>query len=292
MVGIVIVSHSALLAAGVRELAEQMVQGRVPIATAGGVDDPENPIGTDALAVQAAIEKVYSDDGVVVLMDLGSALMSAELALELLDPAQQTNVFLCAAPLVEGAMAAVVQASVGSTAQQVMAEAQSALAVKEGQLGLYAGVVEAPAGETPPTSLAPPPAEQAITLQIRNRQGLHARPAALFVTTANQFQAEISVHKGGKQANAKSINQVATLGARQGDEVTCVPAAPMRLPPWRPSRPWRRMILAKKRSPHCRRQRHRARPCRPAAITRGLGWPPRPAWPLARWRSTAPNCRG
>lgn len=226
MVGIVIVSHSALLAAGVRELAEQMVQGRVPIATAGGIDDPENPIGTDALAVQAAIEQVYSDDGVVVLMDLGSALMSAELALELLDPAQQANVFLCAAPLVEGAMAAVVQASVGSTAQEVLAEAQSALAVKEGQLGSYAGVAETPAGETPTTSLAAPPAAKAITLQIRNRQGLHARPAALFVTTANQFQAEISVHKAGQQANAKSINQVATLGARQGDEVTVRASGP------------------------------------------------------------------
>ena len=73
MVGIVIVSHSASLAEGVRELADQMVQGQVPLATAGGIDDPDQPIGTDPMKVLAAIESVYGDDGVLVLMDLGSA---------------------------------------------------------------------------------------------------------------------------------------------------------------------------------------------------------------------------
>ena len=82
MVGIVIVSHSASLAEGVRELADQMVQGRVPMATAGGIEDPEQPIGTDPMKVLAAIESVFSEDGVLVLMDLGSALLSAEMALE------------------------------------------------------------------------------------------------------------------------------------------------------------------------------------------------------------------
>ena len=69
MVGIVFVSHSARLAEGVKELADQMVQDKVPLAIAGGIDDPENPIGTDAMKVLEAIEAVYSDDGVVVLMD-------------------------------------------------------------------------------------------------------------------------------------------------------------------------------------------------------------------------------
>ncbi len=86
MVSLVIVSHSAALADGVRELASQMVQGQVPIAVAGGIDDPEHPIGTDPMKVLAAIEDVFSPTGVVVLMDLGSALMSAEMALEFLPP--------------------------------------------------------------------------------------------------------------------------------------------------------------------------------------------------------------
>jgi phosphocarrier protein FPr len=82
MLGIVIVSHSAKLAEGVEELARQMTQGQVPLVAAGGIDDPDNPIGTDAMRIYAAIEQVYSDDGVLVLMDMGSALLSAEMALE------------------------------------------------------------------------------------------------------------------------------------------------------------------------------------------------------------------
>jgi len=74
----------------VRELAEQMVQGKVSLA-AGGIDDPENPLGTDAIQVNQAIASVYSDEGVVVLMDLGSALMSAEMALEFLPEEQRTR---------------------------------------------------------------------------------------------------------------------------------------------------------------------------------------------------------
>ena len=92
MVGIVIVSHHAKLAEGLRDLAEQMVSEPMPIAIAGGIDDPENPFGTDAIKVSAAIESVYSPDGVVLLMDLGSALLSAETALEFLSPEQRANV--------------------------------------------------------------------------------------------------------------------------------------------------------------------------------------------------------
>jgi phosphocarrier protein FPr len=112
MIGIVLVSHSAKLAQGVRELARQMVQGQVPLAVAAGIDDPDNPIGTDAVKVHAAIESVFSEDGVLVLMDLGSAILSAETALEFLSPEQRAHVYLCEAPLVEGALAAAVEASV------------------------------------------------------------------------------------------------------------------------------------------------------------------------------------
>jgi phosphoenolpyruvate-protein phosphotransferase/dihydroxyacetone kinase phosphotransfer subunit len=224
MVGIVVVSHSATLAQGVRELAEQMVQGQAPLAVAGGIDDPEQPIGTDPMRVLAAIESVYSDDGVVVLMDLGSALLSAEMALEFLPEAQQANVKLCAAPLVEGTMAAAVQAMVGGTLAQVVAEAEGALAVKAEHLNLAAPAVLNGSAEAE-TALGAGEA-QVISLEIRNKMGLHARPAANFVQAANKFQAEISVRKGEKTANAKSINQVATLGVRQGETVVVTAVGP------------------------------------------------------------------
>jgi phosphocarrier protein FPr len=217
MIGLVIVSHSAKIAEGVRDLAEQMVQGQVPLAVAGGIDDPAQPFGTDAMKVCAAIESVYSPEGVLVLMDLGSALLSAEMALEFLAPEQRAHVLLCAAPLVEGALAAAIQAAVGGTLQQVLAEARGALAAKISQLELF---------ETPP--VAAPQAEGGLELilTVPNRLGLHARPAAAFVKTAGQYQAEIWVGKGHKTANAKSINQVATLGVRQGEQIVLKATGP------------------------------------------------------------------
>jgi phosphocarrier protein FPr len=225
MVSIVIVSHSAKLAEGVRELAEQMVQGQLRLAATGGIDDPENPIGTDAMKVYEAIEAVYDDDGVVVLMDLGSALLSAEMALEFLEPQRRANVYLCEAPLVEGTMAAAVQASVGGDVRQVMAEARGALAMKAAQL--QPGDTAGP----PPSEPADEPAEpdgaaEQLRLVVNNRLGLHARPAARFVGIANRFESSISLSKAGAEANAKSINQVATLGVRQGDEIVITARGP------------------------------------------------------------------
>lgn len=215
MISLVVVSHSRKLAEGVAELALQMTQGRVPLAIAGGIDDPEHPIGTDAQAVFTAIESVFSDEGVLVLMDLGSALLSAESALEFLTPEQQAKVVLCAAPLVEGTIAAAVQASIGADLATVKAEAEQALMAKKAHLP--------DGGESSSTLDEPSPltseAVAHLDVVVRNPQGLHARPAAQLVAAANRFQADIRLQKGERTANAKSINQVATLGVRQGDAV-------------------------------------------------------------------------
>ncbi len=219
MVGIVIVSHSKQLALGVQELAAQMVQGQVPLAVAAGIDDPENPLGTDAIKVYEAIASVFSDDGVLVLMDLGSALMSAEMALEFLPPEQRDHVYLCAAPLVEGAIAAAVAAATGGGVQQVIAEAQGALVAKETQLGLISSPLSTVSSQ--PTNNSEIPTNE-IRLTVRNRLGLHARPSAQFVATASQFQAQIRVQnltRNTEPIRGDSINQVATLGVRQGHEL-------------------------------------------------------------------------
>ncbi|BCL34462.1 phosphoenolpyruvate--protein phosphotransferase [Nostoc sp. MS1] len=215
MVGIVIVSHSKQLALGVQELAMQMVQGTVALAIAAGIADPDHPLGTDPIQVQEAIASVFSDDGVLVLMDLGSALMSAEMALEFLPEAQRQKIHLCAAPLVEGAIAAVVAAAAGRNIHQVIAEAQGALIAKASQLGID---INANGHVTNPQ----PPANKEIRLTINNRFGLHARPAARFVGTSARFGAQIWVQNlttGSSPVRGDSINQVATLGVRQGHEI-------------------------------------------------------------------------
>src|SRR5947207_15466371 len=131
-VGLVIVSHSAQLANGVAELAGQMTQGATPIAAAGGGVD--NILGTSAEKIQAAIQAVDGPDGVLVLLDLGSAILSAELALEMLNDEQRDRIRLSYAPLVEGAVAAALEASLGRPLAQVQQMAEQTANVERLQM--------------------------------------------------------------------------------------------------------------------------------------------------------------
>src|SRR6185312_4118425 len=121
-VGLVIVSHSAQLAAGVAELAGQMVQDKIPIAAAGGgINDI---LGTSADKILAAIESLNNADGILVLLDLGSAILSTEMALEMLGEEQSKRVRLTFAPLVEGAVAAALEAALDHSLSEVQQAAE------------------------------------------------------------------------------------------------------------------------------------------------------------------------
>lgn len=123
-VGIVIVSHSARLAEGIVELAEQMAHGAARIIAAGGAAD--GSLGTSLEKVQQAIQSADTGDGVLILMDLGSAAMVAEMSVEQLPPEQRARVMLSNAPVVEGAVLAAVEASIGSPLEIVAETAQGA----------------------------------------------------------------------------------------------------------------------------------------------------------------------
>jgi multiphosphoryl transfer protein len=230
VIGLVFVCHSARLAQGVAELAAQMGGPNLRLAVAGGLDQPGNPLGTDAARVVRAIEEVWSEDGVLVLMDLGSAVLSAEMALDLLPEERRNRVLLTEAPLVEGAVAAAVAAGLGDSLEEAAEEARGGLAAKAAHL--------APREAPPPTRSGLPPRRAAeagrgltLRLAVRNRLGLHARPAALFVRTAAGFDADVTVSNvttGRGPVSARSLNAVATLGARHGDEIqvwACGPQA-------------------------------------------------------------------
>jgi phosphocarrier protein FPr len=132
-VGLVVVSHSRPLAEAAVALARQMLPGReVAIEVAAGTDD--GGLGTDAVAVSAAMTAADAGDGVVVLMDLGSAVLSAETALELLDDDLRERVLLSSAPLVEGLVGAAVVAAGGADRDRVAAEALLGLAPKQTHL--------------------------------------------------------------------------------------------------------------------------------------------------------------
>lgn len=213
MIGIVVVSHSARLAEGVVELARQMGGEEVAITAAGGIDDPEDPIGTDAFAIKQAIEQAWSPDGVLVLMDLGSAVMNAETALDLLEaPYAASRVLLCEAPLVEGAVAAAATARIGASLEQVASEARQGLVPKVEHLAPAAEVAEQDGRViTGPAS--------SIRLSIPNPLGLHLRPAGRLVETAGGFDAEVELRNlttGAGPVSARSISRVSSLGAAQG----------------------------------------------------------------------------
>jgi PTS hybrid protein len=132
-VGIVIVSHSARLAEGIVELADQMAHGGTRIIAAGGAAD--GSLGTSLEKVQQAVQSADTGDGVLVLVDLGSAGMVAEMCLEQLPPAQRSRVILSNAPVVEGAVLAAVEASIGSPLEVVAETAQGAVGMSKVQEG-------------------------------------------------------------------------------------------------------------------------------------------------------------
>ena len=123
-VGLVIVSHSAQLAEGVAELAGQMAQGKVAIAAAGGTAD--GALGTSVEKIVDALNQVDGPDGILVLLDLGSAVMATEMAVETFAKEPHHRVVISSAPLVEGAVIAAVEASIGNSLQEVAEAAADA----------------------------------------------------------------------------------------------------------------------------------------------------------------------
>lgn len=129
MVGVVIVSHSAKVSEGICELALQMASPTQRIVAAGGLAD--GSIGTDAMRISDAVEAADTGAGVIIMVDLGSAVLSSETALELLNDSLRSRVRIADAPILEGAISAVVQASIGGTLAEVLAAAESARAMQK-----------------------------------------------------------------------------------------------------------------------------------------------------------------
>lgn len=212
-VGIVVVSHSRALARAAVALAQEMLHGKqIRIAIAAGLDD--TTFGTDAVQIVDAITAAEQGAGVVVLMDLGSAVLSAELALDLLDDDVRERVVLCPAPLVEGLVVAAVAAAGGADSAEVAAEAAGALAGKIGHLGTApaAAVADAPSDSDELTG----------TFVVANPHGLHARPAARLVHEVRRRDAQARIRNRSTESewvDAGSLSKIATLGVRSGDEV-------------------------------------------------------------------------
>ena len=216
MVSLVLVSHSRALAEALIPLVRQMASDEVEIAVAAGTGEEDADFGTNAVAILEAIESVDSSDGILILGDVGSALLSTDTALDLLSEEVRARTRISPAPLVEGALTAAVQASMGSDLETVAAEARRALDQKQQHIG-----DDEEASQPPPRARQANGGQSAATLEVElaNPHGLHARPAAQLVRTAAQFDATLTVENLTRNQGpvpAESISAVSTLGAVQG----------------------------------------------------------------------------
>ena len=205
-VGVLFVSHSAAIAAGLVELAMQMAPSAALIA-AGGTDDGR--IGTSFDLVTAGLTEADSGSGVVVLCDLGSAILTAETALDFLDDEVAARVRIVDAPLVEGGVAAAVAAEAGDPLEVVVAAAESARGSTSA-----AAVASADAADVG-ASTAPAASGYTRSIRLVNSDGLHARPAAELVKLASTFPQKVTVNG----TDAKSLLGIMSLGLTKGAQV-------------------------------------------------------------------------
>lgn len=220
MVGLVLVSHSKRLATGIKELVCETAGQDFPIEVAAGAGENHQHPGTDAVHISEVLQQFIEGDGAVVLMDLGSAILSTEMAVEILEQMSgpcREKIRLCSAPLVEGAIAAAVKARAGANLDEVCREARGALIPKEEQL--HAREIGTADDACVPANSQP---ARELLLTVRNQRGLHARPAAQLAVIASQFSAEIEIANettGRGPVPARSLTSVALLQVRQGDRI-------------------------------------------------------------------------
>lgn len=214
-VALVLVSHSATLAEGVRELAAQMAPD-VLILAAGG--DGAGGLGTSFDLVEQALGEATADGrSAVVLTDLGSAVLTTESVLEFLDEDVAARVHLADAPFVEAAVAAGVTAAGGAPVGEVLGAAVAAGAGFPHAAGPGAvAPAEAPAA---PAAAVPGPqhaGDSAVPITahvvVRNPMGLHARPAAVLARMMAGFDAAVQVDG----VNGASVLELMQLAATQG----------------------------------------------------------------------------
>lgn len=201
----VFVSHSARIAEGLVELARQMAPSAALVA-AGGTDDGR--IGTSFDLVSTGIAEADAGEGVVVLCDLGSAILTAETALDFLDDETRARVRIVDAPLVEGGVAAAVAAEAGEELARVVAAAESARSTGAPTAGGGAEEASATAGTAPSVS-------HSRRVTLINADGLHARPAAELVKLASTFPQKVTVNG----TDAKSLLGIMSLGLTKGATV-------------------------------------------------------------------------
>jgi phosphocarrier protein FPr len=225
-VALVLVSHSKGLAEGVAALAREVGGDAVKIVCAAGAGADGSELGTNATRILDAIVEADNPAGTVVFMDLGSAILATEMALDLADPQMRERVLLSAAPFVEGVMAAAVASAAGASRQAIVDEASRALQPKLSQLGIEADH-PTDAAATPSSVRREPDA--VAEARILDPHGLHARPAGRVAALAGRFRADIAIadaDNGKGPVDAGSLIRLMSLAALAGHRLVISATGP------------------------------------------------------------------
>ena len=218
MIGLVVVSQSSELTANAVELAREMVPAgvRPPVTVAAGLTG--TALVTDGVTITEAITAADSPDGVLVLVDIGTAILSAEMAVHLLSPELAARTRILPAPPFDGLVAAFAAAGSGAGLDEVINQAVGQLTSKRAQVVIGDALLDPLVVEAGDPALS-------LCWTVRNAHGVHVRPAAVLVDWLHGLDAEVTLRNvttGRGPAVVSGLMSVLTLGLRQGDQMECV----------------------------------------------------------------------
>ncbi|WP_291511210.1 phosphoenolpyruvate--protein phosphotransferase [Acidithiobacillus sp.] len=219
-VALLLVGHSRPMAEALLTLLRQ-VAPELRVGIAAGAGERGEELGTDATHILSMLQELDSPAGTVVLLDLGSALLSAQTAISLLDTDPQGRVTLCPAPYVEGALAAAIAAAGCRDAQQVCHEARQALASKVEQL-TPADPATAPQASAPRESSGSEHIQNLAQaeLTLTDPAGLHLRPAAALLRAAQKADEGYLARAGSDRLiPLDSLSRLLREELRQGERI-------------------------------------------------------------------------
>ncbi|PTY40989.1 dihydroxyacetone kinase phosphoryl donor subunit DhaM [Brachyspira hampsonii] len=218
MVSLIFVSHSYKLAKIAAEYIKEVTNiNNVDISFSGGTGENHQEIGTDAVDVFNAIERVYSDDGVIIFCDLGSALISSELAISMLDEKKSANVRMTSAPFIEGGINAAIQSSLGKSIDEVINESLESLTPK---ISYVKDKVDYNENNNEVLDNIEFKDYVKGEYKILLENGFHARPVFMFINLIANSKSEVYISNKTKHkppVSADSITKVTLLNIEYGD---------------------------------------------------------------------------
>ncbi len=212
---ILIVSHSKLLANGLKDVLEEISKNNVKIIAIGGIN---GLLGTDADSVISAIQERISDDYILIFCDIGSSILTTKMVIDSYFQEYKEKIVLVNAPMVEGSIAMTAQLAAGSTLTMALEEAKNSYNLKIDDIG-YNNKIKLDNENA--KNIA---SEEFNTYEIlvKNRYGLHARPVSTLISLCNKFDGDIFIKNGStnsKSVNAKSMSRILSLNVKKGDKL-------------------------------------------------------------------------